>query len=141
MKSEKTRQIKYWVCKSLSVLVACGLPVFAICEHFPIWTETHGATRSIGAGGIICLIVVAIIFRKAVFDYLKEKLKLQNAPPLAVWLILIVISYILLYINQFIRDLTTVFWMGLVGCAIGTGLTYIAENWYGKKEDENGGGT
>lgn len=137
--SEKKRKIKYWACKILSVLVSCSLPMYAICEHFPLWTETHGPARSIGAGGIIGLIVVLIIFRKAVFGYIKEKMKLESAPPLMVWLVLIAISYVLLYINQFIRDLTVVFWMGLVGCAIGTGLTYIAENKYGKKEADTDG--
>lgn len=137
--SEKKRKIKYWACKILSVLVSCSLPMFAICEHFPMWTESHGTARSIGVGGIIGLIVVLIIFRKAVFGYIKEKMKLESAPPLMVWLVLIAISYVLLYINQFIRDLTVVFWMGLVGCAIGTGLTYIAEHKYAdKKEKDNG---
>jgi 1,4-dihydroxy-2-naphthoate octaprenyltransferase len=70
---------------------------------------------------------------------MKNKMKLQNAPPLAIWLIMLAISYLLLYINQFIRDLTTVFWMGLIGCAIGTFLTYIAENWYGKKKEDTDG--
>lgn len=139
--TEKTRRIKYWICKVLSVLISCGLPLYAVCEHFPIWTISHGTARSIGAGGIICLIVVAIIFRKSMFNFLRDKMKLQNAPPLAVWIIMLVLSYILTYINRFIQDLTTVFWMGLVGCAIGTVLTYIAENWYGKKKEETDGRT
>lgn len=137
--SEKKRKIKYWVCKVLSVLISCGLPLYAVCEHFPIWTISHGTARSIGAGGIICLIVVAIIFRKSVFNFLRDKMKLQNAPPLAIWIIMLILAYVLTYINRFIQDLTTVFWMGLVGCAIGTVLTYIAENWYGKKKEETDG--
>lgn len=136
---EKKRKIKYWACKILSVLVSCSLPMYAICEHFPMWTESHGTARSIGVGGIIGLIVVLIIFRKAVFGYIKEKMKLESAPPLMVWLVLIAISYVLLYINQFIRDLTVVFWMGLVGCAIGTGLTYIAEHKYAEKKEKDTG--
>lgn len=136
--TEKSRKIKYWVCKALSLLVSCGLPIFAILEHFPIWTESYGTVRSIGSGGIIALIVIVIIFRKSVFNYLRDKMKLQHAPPMAVWLILIAVSYIILYINSFIRDLTTVFWMGLIGCAIGTLFTYVAENWYGKKEETDG---
>ena len=138
--SEKKRKFKYWFYKLLSIFISCGLPIYAVWEHFPIWTVSHGTARSVGAGGIICLIVIVIIFRKAVFNYLMDKTKLRHAPPLTVWLIMLIVSYILLYINQFIRDLTTVFWMGLVGCAIGTFLTYIAENWYGgKKEDEKNG--
>ena len=135
---EKKCKIKYWILKALSVLISCGLPIYAVYEHFPLWSVSYGASRSVGAGFVIILIVVAIIFRKSVFNYMKNKMKLQNAPPLAIWLIMLAISYLLLYINQFIRDLTTVFWMGLIGCAIGTFLTYIAENWYGKKEDTNG---
>lgn len=135
---EKKCKIKYWILKVLSVLISCGLPIYAVWEHFPLWSVSYGASRSVGAGFVIILIVVAIIFRKSVFNYMKNKMKLQNAPPLAIWLIMLAISYLLLYINQFIRDLTTVFWMGLVGCAIGTVLTYIAENWYGKKEDTDG---
>ena len=108
-------------------------------EHFPIWTVSHGTAHSVGAGGVICLIVLAIIFRKAVFKYLEEKMKLNHAPPLVIWLVMLIVSYILLFINKFIQDLTTVFWMGLVGCAVGTVLTYLAENWYGEKEEEKNG--
>ena len=134
--SEKKRRTKYWILKILSVIVSCGLPIYSVCEHFPVWTVTHGTVRSMGAGGIICLIVIAIIFRKSVFNFMRDKLKLEHAPPMAVWLGMLIISYILMYINSFIQDLTTVFWMGLIGCGIGTGLTYIAEHFYGKKKEE-----
>ena len=137
---EKKRKIKYWVFKVLSLIVACGLPIFAVCEHFPVWKETSGPGRAIGIGGIISLIVLVIVFRKSVFNFMRDKMKLQHAPPIVVWLAMLIIAYVIMYINQFIRDLTTVFWMGLVGCAIGTVLTYIAENWYcEKKEDTDGG--
>jgi hypothetical protein len=82
--SEKKRKIKYWVFKSLSVIISCGLPIYAVWEHFPIWTISHGPARSLGVGGIICLIVLVIIFRKAVFNYLKDKATLNHAPPLVV---------------------------------------------------------
>jgi hypothetical protein len=137
--SEKKRKILYIVFKVLSIIISCGLPIYAVCEHFPVWTITHGTSRSIGAGGIICLIVLVIIFRKTVFNFMRDKMKLRHAPPLVVWLVMLIVAYILMYISKFIQDLTTVFWMGLVGCAIGTVLTYIAENCYGKKEDENNG--
>ena len=136
--SEKSRKTKYWIFKLLSIIIACGLPIFAVCEHFPIWTVSHGAVRSLGVGFIIILVVIAVIFRKSVFNFLSEKLKLTHAPPMLIWLIMLVVSYVLLYINDFVRDLTTVIWMGLLGCAIGTGLTYIAEHFYGKDEDNNG---
>ncbi len=139
MMSEKKRKTKYWLFKILSVLISCGLPIYAVCEHFPLWTVSYGTSKSIGAGAIICLFIIAVVFRKSVFQFMRDKLKLRHAPPLAVWLILLITSYILLYVNQFIRDLTAVFWFGLVGCLIGTVLTFIAENRYGKKkEDLNG---
>lgn len=139
--SEKKRKTKYWIFKSLSILIACGLPIFAVCEHFPLWTVSHGAVRSVGVGFIISLIVIVIIFRKSVFNFMSEKLKLKHAPPVVIWLAVLIASYILLYINDFIRDLTTVCWMGLVGCAIGTALTYIAEHHYGKNEEDGDGGS
>ncbi len=137
--SEKKRKTLYKVFKVLSIIISCSLPIYAVLEHFPIWTVRHGAGHSVGAGGIICLIVLAVIFRKTVFDCMQDKMKLRHAPPLVVWLVMLIVAYILLYISKFIQDLTTVFWMGLVGSAIGTVLTYIAENRYGKKEDENNG--
>lgn len=137
--SEKKRKRRYWLFKSLSVLFACALPILAVCEHFPVWKTSHGIVRSMGAGGIICLIVLAIIFRKSVFNFISDKLKLKHAPPMVIWIVMLIISYVLMYISSFIRDLTTVFWMGLLGCAIGTVLTFIAENRYGKKEDDDGG--
>lgn len=135
MKEQTKRNTLYWVFKILSVVISCALPIWAICEKFPLWKEEHGAGRSVGAGFILMLIVVIIIFRKTVFDYIMEKAKLRHAPPMVVWLILLVISYILVYIADFMRDLTVVFWMGLIGCAIGTVFTYIAESRYGKKDN------
>lgn len=140
MMTEKKRRVKYWTLKILSLIVSCGLPIYAVCEHFPVWTVTHGTVRSMGAGSIICLIVIAIIFRKSVFNFMRDKLKLEHAPPMAIWLIMIIVAYVLTYINRFIQDLTTVFWMGLVGCAIGTLITFVAEHKYGKKEEKTDGG-
>ena len=137
--SEKKRKIKYWALKALSIIISCLLPMYAVWDHFPIWTVNHGTVRSIGAGGIICLIVLVVIFRKAVFNFLKDKAKINHAPPVVGWLVMLIISYVLLYISNFIQDLITVFWMGLVGCAIGTVLTWIAENKYGKKEADTDG--
>ncbi len=137
--SEKKRKIKYWALKVLSIIISCLLPMYAVWDHFPLWTENHGTVRSIGAGGIICLIVLVVIFRKAVFNFLKDKAKINHAPPVVGWLVMLILSYVLLYISNFIQDLTTVFWMGLVGCAIGTVLTWIAENKYGKKEADTDG--
>ena len=137
--SEKKRKRLYSLFKILSIIVSCALPIWAICEKYPIWKTAYGKDYSIGVGGILILIVVLIIFRKSVFDFIKDKLKITHAPPLAVWIALIVVSYALVYIGQFMQDMVTVLWMGLIGCAIGTVLTFIAENKYGeKKENDNG---
>ena len=134
--SEKKRKVTYWILKVLSVLISCGLPIYAVCEHFPLWTVSYGTSRTVGAGAIISLVIVVIVFRKSVFEFMRDKMNLRHAPPLAVWIIMLIISYVLLYINQFICDLTTVFWFGLVGCAIGTALTFVAETFFGKKREE-----
>lgn len=139
MKETRFKTFLYWLFKVLSVIVSCALPIWAIYEKFPLWTENHGAARSIGVGSILIIIVVIIIFRKAVFDFIMNKLKITHAPPLAVWLGLIVISYILIFIAEFMRDLNIVLWMGLLGCGIGTVLTLIAEHAFGKKKEGNDG--
>lgn len=136
MMTTKNRKALYWLFKLLSVVISCALPIWAIYEKFPVWNMTHGASRSVGVGGILVLIVILVVFRKAVFNFFEEKLKLRHAPPIVIWLAMLIVSYILVYINSFIHDLTTVFWMGLIGCAIGTVLTFIAENKFGKKREE-----
>jgi hypothetical protein len=134
--TEKKRKTLYWVFKIIGIVVSCLLPIWAICEKFPLWTVEYGANKTVGAGGILVLIVMLVIFRKTVFNFMSDRLKLKHAPPLVVWLVMLVIAYVLTYINNFIQDLTTVFWMGLIGCAIGTVLTFIAENSYGKKDEK-----
>lgn len=134
--TEKKRKALYWTFKIISVIISCLLPVLAIFEKFPIWEIEYGTQRTAGVGGILISIVLLVIFRKSVFNFVSDKLKLKHAPPVVTWIVMLVVSYILLYINQFIRDLTTVFWMGLIGCAIGSILTFIAENIYGKKDEK-----
>lgn len=135
--TERKRKVLYWFFKVFSILVSCALPIWAICEKFPLWTETHGATRSVGVGVILIAIVLLIIFRKTVFDFIKERLDLKHAPPLIVWLVMLVISYILIFLGEFMRDMTTVFWMGFIGCVVGTVLTYISERFKAKEVKSN----
>lgn len=135
MLTDKKRNKLYWLFKVGGVLISCLLPVWAICEKFPIWKTVHGMGRSVGVGAILILIVIAIVFRKSVFNFFSEKLKLNHAPPIMVWLILLIVSYLLIYLGRFLMDLNTVLWMGLIGCAIGTLLTFIAENYFGQKEE------
>lgn len=135
--TDKKRDRIYWLFKWGGVLISCLFPVWAICEKFPIWKTVHGTGRSIGVGAILILIVAVIIFRKSVFRFFEKRLKLENAPPLLVWGVMLIIAYVLIFIGDFLRDLTTVFWMGLIGCAIGTLMTLIGENHFGKKEAKN----
>lgn len=136
--SEKKRKAYYCLFKVLSILVSCAFPVWAIYEKFPLWRTTYGNTRSIGVGTILAVIVLAIIFRTTVFNFIKDKLKITHAPPLVVWLTLLAISYVLVFIGQFMGDVVIVLWMGLIGCSIGTVLTLIAEHKFGKKENNDG---
>jgi hypothetical protein len=78
-------------------------------------------------GIILIAFVLLVIFRKTVFDFVRDKLDLKHAPPLAIWIVMLLISYILVFIGEVMLDMTTVFWMGLIGCIIGTLLTYISE--------------
>lgn len=77
-----------------------------------------------------------LIFRKTVFNFVSEKIKGKHAPPITIWIGLLVVTYVLIYINAFLVDLTTVLWMGLVGCAVGNALTYIAEHKFGEAEED-----
>ena len=139
MMTEKKRKVFYLIFKISSVIISCLFPIWAVCELFPVWTTYSGTGRSIGVGAIIIMIVLTIVFRKSVFNFLSDKFKLKNAPPIAIWLTLLIVSYIIIFIGNFMRDLTTVLWMGVVGCGIGTVLTFIGENYFGKKENDNDG--
>ena len=134
--SQRKRKLFFWLFKALSVIVACAFPVVAVCEKFPIWTESVGKGRSVGVGLILILIVMAIIFRKSVLNFFRDKLKLQHAPPIAVWIGCLIASYVLMYIGAFVEDLNIVFWMGLVGCAVGNVLTFISNRFAEEKTDE-----
>jgi hypothetical protein len=137
--SEKKRKAYYFLFKVLSILISCAFPLYAIYEKYHFWKTTYGNTRSIGVGTIIAIIVLAIIFRTTVFNFIRDKLKITHAPPLVVWLILLAISYALVFIGRFMGDVVVVFWMGLIGCAIGTLLTFIAENVFNKESGESDG--
>lgn len=136
MKKETKRKIGFWGFKGGGIVSACAFPLWAICEKFPLWTESHGTGASVGAGGIIAAIVFLVVFRKTVFNYLKERLKLKHAPPMMIWVVMIAISYVLMFISNFLYDITTVFWMGLLGCGVGTILTFIGEHKFGEEKDE-----
>lgn len=135
--TERKRKALFWLFKCAGIIISCALPIWAICEKFPLWAEDHGTGRSIGVGIILIGFVLLIIFRKTVFDFVNDHFNLQHAPPLMIWLVLLVVSYILIYIGEVMQDMTTVFWMGFIGCAIGTFLTYISERFNTKEVKSN----
>jgi hypothetical protein len=124
--SEQKRKTLYWGFKLIGILISCALPIWAICERFPLWTESHGTGRTVGVGIILIAIVLLIVFRRTVFDFIRDHFDLKHAPPLAIWIVMLIVSYILVYLGEFMRDLTSVFWMGFIGCAIGTFFTYLS---------------
>ena len=129
--TERKRKALFWLFKCAGILISCALPIWAICEKFPIWAEQHG---SVGVGIILIAVVLLIIFRKTVFDFIRDRLDLKHAPPLVIWLVMLIISYVLIYLAEVMQDMTTVFWMGFIGCVIGTVFTYIANRFDNKKE-------
>ena len=138
--TEKKRKAWYWSLKISGVITSCLFPLYAIWEHFPIWVVDNGSSHSLGSGAIIAAIVVLVIFKSTVFNYLKEKFEGKHFPPVTIWIILLVVVYVLIYINKFLIDLTTILWMGLIGCCIGTVLTYIADHKFAKKDEVTNGG-
>lgn len=135
--TDRKRKTLYWIFKVASILISCALPIWAVCEKFPIWTMQSGTGYSVGVGAIMIGIVLLIVFRRTVFKFINEHLKLRYAPPIAIWLVFIVLSYVMIYIANALRDMNIIFWMGFIGCAIGTLLTYIAENRFKNKENDN----
>lgn len=136
MKTKANRKLFYWLFKALSVTVACALPVWGVCSKFPIWVEEYGTGRSLGVGGIIGIVVLLIVFRRTIFDFLKDKWKLRYAPPITVWIVMILISYVLMFVSKFLYDITTVFWMGLIGSATGAIFTFVGENLFGEENKD-----
>lgn len=134
--TEQKRKSLYWAFKSAGIVISCLLPIWAIMERYPLWTVSHGVTRSIGAGTILAAIVVVVVFRKTIFDFMRDRMNLRHAPPIMIWLVLLISSYGLMLLAKFLYDMTTIFWMGLIGCGIGTVLTFIAEHKFSYKKPE-----
>lgn len=135
--TERKRKALYWLFKVASIVVSCALPIWAICEKFPLWADAHGTDRTVGIGIILIAFVLLVVFRKTVFDFIRDHFDVKHAPPLAIWLVMLIISYILVYIGEVMRDMTTVFWMGFIGCGVGTILTYISERFNTKDVKSN----
>jgi hypothetical protein len=137
MKTTTKRNILYYLFKIASIIAACALPLWGVFEKYPLWAESHGTLRSVGTGGLIGIIILLVVFRRTIFNFLKDRWKMSYAPPITIWIILIVISYLTMFVSKFLFDLTTILWMGLVGSMAGGVLTFIGENFFGEeKKDE-----
>lgn len=135
--TERKRAFLFWLFKGASVLVACALPIWAILERFPLWVETNGAPKTAALTLIMIAIVLLIVFRRSVFEFLKARLKLKYAPPMTIWAVFLIISYVMMYVAEFLSDLNTVFWMGLIGAAIGAVLTYVSNKFKPPEAEES----
>lgn len=124
--SERKRKTFFWLFKLLGIIVACACPILAIAEKFPIWVEKHGTGHTVSVGVILVAVTFLIVFRNTVFELLKEHFNLKHAPTLKAWIVILIVAYIFVIIGEFMRDLTTVCWMGLIGAAVGTFFTYIS---------------
>lgn len=132
--TDKRRRLYFWLFKCAGVIISCALPIWAICEKFPIWTRSYGSGRSIGIGAIMIAAVLVVVFRRTVFNFIRDRLDLKHAPPLVIWLALLILSYTVMYLSAVLEDLTIVLWMGFIGCAIGTVFTYISNKFDTKKD-------
>lgn len=124
--SERKRKTLFWLFKLLGILVACAFPIWAILERFPLWVEEHGTGHTVSVGVILVCITLLIVFRNAVFEFIKDRFNLKHAPSLKAWFAILIVAYIFVFIGDFMRDLTTICWMGVIGALIGTFLTYIS---------------
>lgn len=138
--TSRKRKVVYWILKITSIIISCALPIWAILERFPLWGVKHGTFRSVGAGCILSLLVVLFVFRRTVFSYMKDRLKIKHTPPIVGWIVMLVLSYALMFVNKFLNDVAMVCWMGFIGCGIGTLMTFIAENFIRHKEENDNNG-
>lgn len=127
MTQSKRRSI-YWVLKISSIIISCAFPAWGIFEQFPIWQERGGTGRSVGVGFILLFVVVIIVFHKSVFKFIEERLKLKHAPPLMIWLALIVLTLGLIWLSSLMADMINIYILGFIGCLIGNVLTFIGEH-------------
>jgi predicted RND superfamily exporter protein len=133
----KKRKILYWSFKIAGIIISCIFPIWAIIDKFPLWIDEHGTGRTVGVGVILIVIVLLVVFRKTVFNFLRDKLDLKHAPPLAIWFVALAIAYTIIFIGNFMKDMTIVLWMGLIGCTIGTALTFVSNRFADKKKEKD----
>lgn len=136
MKKPSKNNIFYWVFKGSGIGISAALPLWVVCDKFPLWVENHGVGKSLGTGGILGIIIMLVIFRDTVIGYIKEKFKIGHAPKLTWWIVGLVIIYSLLYIVKFLSDLALVMWMGLFGSIVGAMLTFAGEIFFGEEESK-----
>ena len=126
--TDTKRKRLYWLFKILSILTAVGLPLYAIFDHFPVWKE-QGAGRTSVTAVILIGITLIVVFRRSVFEFIRDKFNLKYAPPITIWAVFLLGSYIMEYIASVLSDMNIVFWFGLAGAALGMFFTYLSERY------------
>lgn len=131
--------LKYWTCILLSFGFAAGIPLVAVFKKFPLWREVASPALTIGAGGVIAIIVVALCFGKILFPAIKKKLGITSTPAVFFWLFGLIAVEILSRINTFMTDIKGVILAGLVGSAIGWVFSLASVHYDRKMEAEKNG--
>ena len=137
MRARTKKRLTLLSFKGASIAVSAGMPIWAILEKFPLWREEAGALQTLGIGGVMIVAVSVITFKKTVFNYLKEKTGMKSAPPLAIWAVLLFVSFALSALADAMSDMRTVFVAGIVGSGIGTALNFIGETLKARSTEES----
>lgn len=124
--------------KAGGIAASIGLPAWAILEKFPVWKAEQGTGKTIGIGAVMVLFVLLVTFRKTVWTFVQEKTGLKSAPPLMMWAVLFCVFLGLQSLIGILADLITICLAGIVGCAIGTGTTVVANILDGIQENAEG---
>jgi len=116
--------------KSGSLVVSSALPIWAYASEFPENFETQGEVKTLSAGMIICLVIVALAFRKQIWQYVEDKIKEKFSTKytlIGFWFVFFIASMVLNAIASLMASFVTVGVAGLVGSAIGLGIDFVGE--------------
>ena len=135
MKAKTKRRIKLVSFRAAGASVAIGLPAWAILAKFPVWRTETGTLGMLGMGGIMIAVVALVTFKRTVLDFIKEKTGMKTSPPLAVWGVLLIASFILSAFAELLSDMRGIFIAGLVGSGVGTVLNIIGDRLSEKRDN------
>ena len=131
----KTRT-KYWLCIFFSFAFSAGVPIVAIVKKFPLWKQAASPALTVGAGGILAIIVLAICFRKTLLPTIKKKLGITSTPSVFLWLFGLMAVEFLSRINTFMVDIKGVIIAGIFGSAVGWAFSLMSVRYDNKLQAE-----